>query len=154
MSNYDAVRRQCRTIENLVDNKIGTYSRLVSSNQDDLESGIVSERRNSSKKRFICMQRLGCQNPPKQSSGLDENVDKGRNPLRWRTSDSFNFWQRFWTDTFKAYRCRFHPHPVRSFSDALGTVNVNVNARILMTSRPAAQSRFSVHALVGWTEWG
>lgn len=45
MSNYDSVRRQCRTIENLIDNKLSSYSRLVSPNNDDLESGLVSERR-------------------------------------------------------------------------------------------------------------
>lgn len=45
MSNYDTTRRQCRTLENLMDNKLSSYSRLVSANNGDIESGIVSERR-------------------------------------------------------------------------------------------------------------
>lgn len=45
MTSYETTRRQCRTLENLLDNKLSSYSRLISSNNDDLETGIVSERR-------------------------------------------------------------------------------------------------------------
>jgi len=45
MSSYDALRRQCRTLENQIDNKLSTFSKLGSSDPDELESGIVSQRR-------------------------------------------------------------------------------------------------------------
>ncbi|KAJ7161294.1 hypothetical protein C8R43DRAFT_1086628 [Mycena crocata] len=47
MSNYDQLHRQCRTLENLFDSKLTSYSQLVSSisrNSDDVEASGSSER--------------------------------------------------------------------------------------------------------------
>ncbi|TCD64311.1 hypothetical protein EIP91_004258 [Steccherinum ochraceum] len=50
MSSYDALHRQCRTLESLFDNKLTAYSRLAStitrnqSSQDNLEAGGSGER--------------------------------------------------------------------------------------------------------------
>jgi Golgi SNAP receptor complex protein 1 len=45
MASYDALRRQCRTLENQIDNKLSSYARIGTSDPDDLESGLVSQRR-------------------------------------------------------------------------------------------------------------
>ena len=47
MSTYDALHRQCRTLESLFDNKLTAYSRLASTitrNADDLEASGSGER--------------------------------------------------------------------------------------------------------------
>ncbi|GBE77439.1 V-snare-domain-containing protein [Sparassis crispa] len=47
MSTYDALHRQCRTLESLFDTKLTSYSRLASTitrNQEDIEAGGSSER--------------------------------------------------------------------------------------------------------------
>ena len=47
MGTYESARRQCRTLEALLDTKLNAYSRISSSiaQQHDLESGLASERR-------------------------------------------------------------------------------------------------------------
>lgn len=47
MSSYDALHRQCRTLEALFDTKLTAYARLASSitrNHEDLEAGGSAER--------------------------------------------------------------------------------------------------------------
>ena len=46
MADYNDLRRQCRTLESLLDAKLSTYSRLVSQIglQEDLEASGSSER--------------------------------------------------------------------------------------------------------------
>lgn len=47
MSNYDQLHRQCRTLENLFDTKLTSYSQLVSTisrQPDDVEASGSSER--------------------------------------------------------------------------------------------------------------
>jgi len=47
MSTYESARRQCRTLESLLDSKLNSYSRIASSilQKSDLESGFASERK-------------------------------------------------------------------------------------------------------------
>jgi golgi SNAP receptor complex member 1 len=47
MSNYEQLHRQCRTLENLFDSKLTSYSQLVatiSASTDDVEASGSSER--------------------------------------------------------------------------------------------------------------
>jgi len=46
MANYDQLHRQCRTLENLLDTKLTSYSQLVSVSRptEDVEAGGSSER--------------------------------------------------------------------------------------------------------------